>query len=95
MERPYIVELEKREGYYFLIIPELSLVVSSKDISTAFEDLERAKCVLFEKHQSLGRLPDLPRPKKSVETEKLKKSLTPFFIKAATGALEEFGVYPF
>jgi hypothetical protein len=44
MERPYIVELEKREGYYFLIIPELSLVVSSKDISTAFEDLERAKC---------------------------------------------------
>lgn len=87
MELPYIVEVEKREGYYFLIIPELSLVVSSEDISTAFEELESAKCVLFEKHRALGRLTDLPGPKKNVERAELKKNLTPFFIKAATVAL--------
>lgn len=87
MELPYIVEVEKREGCYFLIIPELSLVISSEDISTAYEELEHAKCVLFEKHQVMGRLSDLPSPKKNVERAKLKKKLTPFFIKAATVAL--------
>ena len=87
MELPYIVEAEKREGCYFLIIPELSLVVSSKDISIAFEELERAKCDLFEKYRVLGRLSDLPGPKKIVARAEIKKNLTPFFIKAATVAL--------
>ncbi|NQV99236.1 MAG: hypothetical protein HQ483_06035 [Rhodospirillales bacterium] len=87
MGLPYIVEVEKREGRFFLVIPELSLVVSADDIATAFEALDRAKQELFEKHQELDRLADLPMPKKTVARAKLKKSLMPFFIKAATVAV--------
>jgi len=55
-EHPYTVEVEKREGSYYLLISELNLVAVSDDVAAGFAELERNKEKLFEDLHAIDRL---------------------------------------
>jgi|GEM_PF-4262285 len=86
-EHPYTVEVEKRDGSYYLLMSELNLVAVSDDVAAGFAELERNKEKLFEDLHAIDRLGSLPAPKNIAERTALKKSLTPFLIKAFAVAL--------
>jgi hypothetical protein len=87
LDYAYKVEVEKKEGEFYLFIPDLNLVVISENLSEGYSQLEDNKEVLIRRHYDVGRLNALSPPRNMVEKSFLMKKLTPFLIKAGVVAV--------
>ena len=83
LSQDYPVEMRKIGTRFYLTQRDLNLTAQDADVAAAFESLEAQKKALFEHNQAIGTLTALPLP----ADVKLRRDLTPFFIKAATVAV--------
>jgi len=84
IKRQYYVILMKKNGSFYLHIPELSLIVEDKDLNKAHEKLENEKEAYFRKAVEMNLEDEIELPS-DLGGAKVKKSLLstfePFFIK--------------
>lgn len=79
----YTIEVRRQSGVFYLSIPDLGLVSSGSDIGQAYRDIEARQLELVAHHRETKTMDRLPPPREG----RLRRELTPFFIKAATVAL--------
>lgn len=83
LRRDYPAELRRRQGRFFVTLPDLGVAVSGDSVEDTWRKAEQRTRELFEHHAALGTLDMVPRP----AGQRLKRELTPFLIKAGAVAV--------
>ena len=83
----YGITIHRNNGDFLLHVPELHLFAQNADLKMAHVELEQAKRTVFENYFNAEKSGKIPLPLKLVESQELKKSLAPFFIKLGAFAL--------
>ena len=81
MKLNYNVILKRKDSYYYLFIPELSIIVENEDLDEAYKKLEKDKVLYFKKVIKLDAQDTVKEPMHLVERGKLFSDLSAFFIK--------------
>ena len=87
MKLNYNVILKRKDSYYYLFIPELSIIVEDKDLDIAYKKLEEEKVLYFKKAKELDVLDTVKNPISLVATKTLFGDLSAFFVKVCLVAL--------
>ena len=90
MHLNYSVILKKVKDSYFLLIPELSMIVEDEDLSKAYEILEREKEAYFNKIIILNEQDAVKEPAENLVKKRLWPDLTRFFLKTVIIAVVSF-----
>jgi hypothetical protein len=83
----YRTELVEKNGLVHFYVPDLRLIVSGREVSTAYQNLRDQKRRLFEQYMAAGRGQEIPLPAEVRQSADLKRTMTPFLLKAAVVAL--------
>lgn len=81
----YDVIVTKRDGRFYLRIPELNLIVEDRDIAEGYADLEAARRALIQHHTTIGAT--VPPPRDIVVRRALVERTMPFLFKTAAVAV--------
>ena len=83
----YTTQLTQRGAASYVYAPDLNLVAEGADPSEAYEEFLKQKQSHFKRVIEMGQAASIPLPRSLDERESLRRSLTPFLIKAAVIAL--------